>query len=130
MKKTKLLLVVVLVTTMFMSCAPAIVGNWKIEKYQNAVAGQQVFLFSDVGTISFKGDGTGEKEVTFKVFDLTKTDNTPFTWSITDNFLTIVSEGSELSKTWIQVKNQKSYQYLTSTDGAEQVQILELKKGK
>ncbi len=130
MKKVKLVLAAVMVTALFMSCSQGIVGTWSIQKYESTVPDQQVVILSNVGTISFDRNGTGEKEVSYTVFDLTKTDNSPFTWTITDNFITIVSDGSEFSKTWIQVENQKDYQYLTSTDGQNRVQILELRKGK
>jgi hypothetical protein len=130
MKKVKLVLAAVMITALFMSCSKGIVGTWSIQKYENTIPNQQVVILSDVGTISFNKNGTGEKEVSYTVFDLTKTDNSPFTWTITDNFLTIISDGSEFSKTWIQVENQKDYQYLTSTDGQNRIQILELRKGK
>jgi hypothetical protein len=130
MKTTKILLSLVIVATFFASCSQGIVGNWSIQKYQSTIPDQQDIILSNVGTINFNRNGTGEKNVSYTIFDLTKTDITPFTWTISENLLTIVSDGSEFSKTWIQVENQKSFQYLTSTDGQNRVQILELRKGK
>jgi hypothetical protein len=130
MKTAKLLLSLAIVASLFVSCSQGIVGNWSIQKYQSTIPDQQDIILSNVGTINFNRNGTGEKNVSYTVFDLTKTDNSPFTWTINENLLTIISDDSEFSKTWIQVENQKSFQYLTSTDGQNRVQILELRKGK
>ncbi len=128
MRKVKLLLAAVLVTALFMSCTNAIVGKWSVQKYENTIPGEQVVTLSNIGEISFNRDGTGEKDITYTVFDFSKTDTNPFSWTINENFVTIVGDNSEFAKTWIRVVDQKKYQYWTSTDGENRIQILELKK--
>lgn len=130
MEKSKLVLAAVLVIASFMSCSHGLVGTWTVQKYENTIPGEQVVTLNNVGTLNFNRDGTGQKDISYTVFDFNRTDNSPFNWTISENYVTIVSDSSEFAKTWIQIENQKNYQYWKSTDGENRVQVLELRKGK
>ncbi|MDD4149685.1 MAG: hypothetical protein PHE33_06620 [Bacteroidales bacterium] len=130
MKKVKLVLVAVLVVTLFMSCSQALIGTWKVQKYENTIPGEQLVTLNNIGTFSFNRDGTGEKDISYTVFDFNRTDNNPFNWTIYENYISIISDSSEFAKTWIRTENKKDYQYWKSTDGENRVQALELKKVK
>jgi hypothetical protein len=55
-------------------------------------------------------------------------DNMPFKWTATDQYVTIESSNSDFDKTWIIFKNKAKFQQWKSTDGKNQIQVLELVK--
>ena len=83
---------------------------------------------SNIGTITFNKNGTGTKNLDYSLLGVSKKDATPFTWSTTEDFITIEGDESEFSKTWIFIENKNDYQKWQSTDGANTVQTLELVK--
>lgn len=108
------------------SCAPKLAGTWSIQKYETTAPGEQGVSLNNIGTITFNKNGNGEKNISYIIFGTTIEDKLPFSWSASENMVTIESEGSELSKTWIVVEGKKKSQHWRSTDGANKVQILEL----
>jgi len=112
----------------FSSCSPRLVGTWTVHKYENISPGEKGVSVQNVGSISFDRDGTGQKEMNYTVLGVEKDDSTPFEWSATENYITIKSEDSEISKTWIYLENKGKSQKWKSTDGKNQVQTLELVK--
>ncbi len=110
------------------SCAHRLVGTWTVQKYESVSAGNKGISVQNVGSISFDKDGTGQKEMNYKVLGMEKDDSTPFKWSATENYITIESEDSDISKTWIFLENKNKRQKWKSTDGKNQVQTLELVK--
>ncbi len=113
---------------MLSSCAPRLVGTWTVQKYESESVGNKGISVQNVGSISFDRDGTGQKEMNYKVLGMEKDDSTPFKWSATKNYITIESEDSDISKTWIFLENKNTKQKWKSTDGKNQVQTLELVK--
>jgi hypothetical protein len=127
--KTKWIVVIgVLTSVLFVSCSQRLVGTWNVQKYETTTPGQQGIVLQNIGTITFKGNNTGEKQLNYSIMGIVREDKVPFKWSLNERFLTIDSEGSDLSKTWIIMEDSKKYQKLKSTDGANEVQILELNK--
>ncbi len=110
------------------SCAHRLVGTWTVQKYENVSPGEKGISVQNVGSISFDKDGTGQKEMNYTVLGIEKDDSTPFEWSATENYITIDSEDSDISKTWIFLENKNKIQKWKSTDGKNQVQTLELVK--
>ncbi len=110
------------------SCAQRLVGTWTVKKYENVSPGEKGVSVQNVGSISFDKDGTGQKEMNYTVLGVEKDDSTPFEWSATENYITIKSEDSDISKTWIYLENKSKSQKWKSTDGKNQVQTLELVK--
>lgn len=109
------------------SCSKKIVGEWQIAKYQTSKPNEQEITLNNIGTIHFKKDNTGDKNVNYTVFGLTKRDNLPFKWLETDEYLTLISEDSDFSKSWIIIEKDRKKIHLKSTTGAE-IQVLELRK--
>lgn len=113
---------------LFISCSPKLIGTWNVEKYQRATPGQQGMTVSNIGTISFEKNGEGTKNLDYSLLGVSKKDAIPFKWEATEEFITIEGDGSELSKTWIFIENKSDYQKWQSTDGANNIQTLELSK--
>lgn len=110
------------------SCAHRLVGTWTVKKYESASSGNNGVSVQNAGSISFDKDGTGQKEMNYTVLGMERDDSTPFEWSATESEVTIESEDSDLSKTWIIMKNERKNQKWKSTDGKNKVQTLVLEK--
>ena len=119
-----------LIGTTLSSCSTSIVGSWAIQKYETTSSNQQGASLNDIGFMVFNSDGTGEKNISYTLFGAQINDTSPFSWTATDKYVTIESERSLFSKTWILIENQQGFQKWKSTDGSNQVQTLELKKQK
>lgn len=126
MKKYYILL---LTTTgiLFTACSPRLTGTWNIARYENKQPGQQALSMENIGTITFRKNGDGEKNINYSIFGKSTTDNSRFGWYSTGPYVGIESPGSDLSKTWIIITNKRREQKWKSTDGGN-VQILELKR--
>ncbi|WP_423147507.1 lipocalin family protein [Rubrolithibacter danxiaensis] len=110
------------------SCSDRIVGTWQISRYEKGAPGDENVKVYNIGTMRFKNNKTGEKEINYSILRNKVSDNSSFKWSATEDYLTIQDENSEFSKTWIRVENKRKLQLLKSTNGANNVQVLELKK--
>ncbi len=113
----------------FSSCSHRLVGTWMVEKYETIIPGQKDggMVLSNIGTMTFKRNGTGTKNINYSVFDMNRRDMLPFSWVVDKAFIYIDSRNSDFSKTWIQITNRSGFQKWKSTNGHE-VQILELRK--
>ncbi len=79
--------------------------------------------------MQFNKNGSGEKNLIYSVLGITCNDQIPFKWNWNDNkYISIESKGSEFAKTWIIITNKKKYQNWKSTDGSNNIQIIEIKK--
>lgn len=128
MKKNFLHTTIFLSVIFLSSCAPNILGTWNVVRYETVENGQPGITLNNIGTISFDKKGVGEKKISYSVLGAQRNDSTTFTWKSNDNFVTINSDNSDFSKTWILIENSKKKQLWKATDGGNQVQILELKK--
>ena len=86
---------------------------------------KEVYLSKGISLHFIEG---GENNISYTVFGTAKEDKSTFKWSQQDNYVTVESEESEFAKTWIVIKNERNFQRWQSTDGNNQVQVLELKK--
>ena len=112
----------------FSSCSHRLAGTWNVQKYETETPGQEATALQNIGTITFKQNGTGEKNLDYMVLGYQRKDNQPFKWSATDQYVTIDSQNSDFGKTWILTKNKAKFQQWKSTDGRNQVQVIELSK--
>jgi hypothetical protein len=129
MKKTSLNFILLLgVIAVFSSCSPRIVGVWNVESFETVSQGKEAISAKNIGKITFQKDGTGVKDLSFTILGIVREDKMPFNWTLNDNLLTINGQESDFVKTWIVIENQKKYQKIKSTDGADQVQTVELRK--
>ncbi|MGV3706682.1 MAG: hypothetical protein ACO1NU_15015 [Arcticibacter sp.] len=111
------------------SCSEKIVGTWNIARYQRIVpGGKNEVTVTNIGTMKFKSNKTGEKEVKYSILNNKVESLTTFKWNLFDNYVTIHGADDEFNKTWIQVENSRKVQILKSTDGSDGVQVLELRK--
>ena len=128
MKYGKSIVTGLLLSFLLSSCAHRLVGTWQVQKYEKKKPNEQGMSVSNIGTITFDKDRTGEKNLDYSLLGISSKDVTPFEWSVTEKFVTISGDESELTKTWIFIEDEKDYQKWQSTDGANTVQTLELKK--
>ncbi|MGN0001866.1 MAG: hypothetical protein ACI35V_00395 [Sphingobacterium composti] len=120
---------VLISATLLTSCSQRLVGTWTVQRYETTSPGQQGVALSNIGTLKFKSNGTGEKNLDYTVLGINRQDKLPFKWSWSDGeYVSIESDSSDFSKTWIIMTNKKKYQKWKSTDGANNIQIIELKK--
>jgi hypothetical protein len=129
MKTSKLIFAISLLSVLILSaCSPKLSGTWKVDSYKSIVLGKEVMSAQNIGTMTFSGRGKGSKDLKMSIMGTEKNDTSPFTWKLNDNMLTIQSDGSEISKAWIIVDNKAKYKKVQSTDGADQVQVMEISK--
>ena len=122
------ILLSILSVFLFTSCSHNLVGTWTVQKYERVTPGQQGTSLQNIGTITFHKDRSGEKNLDYTVLGVRHTDTQPFTWSVTEQYVTIEGDDSELAKTWIYLENKGDFQKMKSTDGENNVQTLELVK--
>ena len=119
--------------TLFASCSAEkafhrrLVGTWNIERYEQQFPNGNKETASDLGTITFRKNGGGDKELSILTRSLTKRDNSDFSWKNTTDAVTIISNNSDLAKTWLVIKNKKTFQQWKSTTQTT-VQTMELRK--
>lgn len=123
----KALLILFTIGTL-VSCSPQIAGTWTVQKYQRVTPGEQGTTLSNIGTMTFNKDNTGTKQLDYTVLGIEQSDSAPFTWSTTENYITIEGDDSEIAKTWIYLETKNKFQKWKSTDGENNVQTLELTK--
>jgi len=110
------------------SCSEKSVGTWNVQKYETVKPGSQNISLNNIGTITFNKNNTGEKSLYYNVLGVETKDDVPFVWTINEPYITIESENSSLSKTWIMIENNRKSQKWKSTDGSNEIQTLELTK--
>lgn len=115
------------VTLSLSSCSPKLTGTWTIGKYENAAPDEQGYSLSNIGTITFLKNGTGQKNIQYTILGTTHTDMFPFKWTQADAAVNITGDSTTFSKSWIIVTNKRNFQQWKSTNG-NRVQVLELKK--
>lgn len=104
-----------------------LVGTWNIERYEQQFTNGENEAASNLGAITFRKNGSGIKNVTILTRGLRKPDDSDFSWKNTVDAVTIISRNSELAKTWIVMKNKRTYQQWKSTTQGT-VQTMELRK--
>ncbi|MDO5608325.1 MAG: hypothetical protein Q4G08_07725 [Capnocytophaga sp.] len=128
-KKYFLPLTLMITTFLLTSCSHRMVGTWTVQRYETTAPGEQAVSLSNIGTMTFKRNGSGEKNLNYSVLSIQRDDQQPFRWSWdNDQYITIEGKGSELAKTWIIMENKRKSQKWKSTDGGNRIQTLELKK--
>jgi hypothetical protein len=127
-KNNNLLIFILGLFFLLTSCSPRIVGTWSVQKYERSTPGNEGMSVSNIGKITFDRNGSGKKDLDYSLLGVSENDKTPFEWSATEEYITIDSENSELSKTWIYIENKRTYQKWKSTDGSNSVQTLIMTK--
>lgn len=115
------------------SCSQKIVGTWNVDRYEVDNQKGQNFTTRNAGELTINKNGTGEKNVSYNMFQNEFSDLQSFRWNLQgDDVITIRStdsyKKSDFDKTWIITTNTKKKQIWRSTDGKNAVQTLELSK--
>lgn len=124
----KKIIFITVLTLLLTSCSNKIVGEWTVSNYQTTKPGVEEVTLSNIGTMTFKSNKEGEKNLDYTVLGITKKENIPFTWEATEKYVTIVSENSDFAKTWIILESKGNSQIWKSTNGENEVQTIELTK--
>ena len=128
--KTKLLLLALSIS--LFSCSPNIVNKWNIDKYEVINNKGQNTSAQNIGSIEFKKNGKGTKNISYNVFQNDFIDESGFEYELKDGYIIIKitdnNDKSALNKTWIIVNDKKKKQVWKSTDGSKSVQIIELSR--
>lgn len=107
-------------------------GTWQIANYgveRPTARTLTAAPASNFGSITFDKNGTGTVD-NASIFDniTSRAGQFKFTWNNTENIVVIKGEGASFSKSWIVVTNKKDHQVWKSTDGANEVNTLELRR--
>ena len=127
--KSKLIVVALfIIGAILTSCSNKLIGTWIVQKYDIAKPEQKIFSFYNIGIMRFEEDGTGSNNIIYDISGVKIVDRLPFKWKATDNRITIISKGSEFSRTWKLMENKRRFQKWETTNDSNQVQTLELTK--
>lgn len=132
MKKSNsssIFIVLMLASTLFISCSNKLIGTWTVDKYKVEVPGKQPVEQENIGTMKFRKKGEGAKDLNYKDFlGNNKKDNSVFGWHATGFYIGIESPASEFSQTWASFFNKKKQQKWKATDEKGVVRIIEMTK--
>ena len=103
-------------------------GQWQITKYDVNDARLALEPYTNLGTITFHKNHTGEVDIKNIFTANRRTGVRQIKWTNTANSVTIQGEDQELAKAWIVVTNKKKTQLWKSTDGYNHIQEIELKR--
>ncbi len=128
LKKLKFVFLAIWIVSLT-SCSHRLVGTWNVERYETITPGSEAIRLYNIGSMTFNSDLSGSKDLNYSVMGIQRNDQVPFTWIWREGaFVTISSEGSDFSKTWIIIENKRKSQIWKTTDGADIIQTMELKK--
>lgn len=127
--KIPLLALFILFVVFMSSCSHRLIGSWRVERYETQTIGQQSSVLTNIGTMTFKKNGTGDQNLSYSILGASRNDVIPFTWDWNDGrYVTIHSDGTIFGKTWIIMENKRKFQRWKSTDGSNNIQTIELRK--
>ncbi|TNE68101.1 MAG: hypothetical protein EP344_01600 [Bacteroidetes bacterium] len=122
-----------LILTMLASCSAErrfhrrLVGTWDVVRYEQQFPNGDTERGSDLGTITFRKNGSGLNDISVLTRGVRQPDNSDFSWKNTVESVTIISRNSFLAKSWIVIRNKRNEQLWKSTTQAN-VQTMELRK--
>lgn len=128
MKNFKPFFVIGIAMACFTSCAPKIVGTWNVVKYESTKPGEKTVVQNNIGTMTFKKNGEGEKNLNYVTMGKSKTDDHRFGWHSTGPYVGIESPSSDFSRTWVIITNTRKQQKWKTNDGPNGTQVIELSK--
>ena len=103
-------------------------GNWEIIQYKTEIQQLQRTAFPPYRSITFMKKGRGRVSANNEYSAEKGGQGFDFDWSCTENTVTMRGFDTDFARSWIVVENKKSSQVWKSTDGANGVQTLELRK--
>ncbi|WP_290790662.1 hypothetical protein [Flavihumibacter sp. UBA7668] len=112
----------------FTACSPRLTGTWNVQRFEVIKQGESGLSINNVGTMVFRRNGRGEKNIQYSILGISKFDNLPFNWEQHGNAVTISGNNTDFAKTWIIVRDKRRYQEWKSTDGGNTIQVIELSR--
>jgi len=114
------------------ACSSDLVHTWNIDLFEINKDNGQKTKSKNIGTITFNKNGTGNKNISYSIFDSNYTDKAPFKWEKHEGYIllqaTETGSNSKLNKAWIIIKDESKTQVWKSTDGKNSVQVLKLSR--
>ncbi len=118
MKSKLLLLLCVLFLT---SCSSDLIHTWNIDTFQVIKENGQKTESNNIGTITFNKNGSGNKDISYSIYDQNYTDKAPFKWEKHEGYILLKpaqnTSTSKLDKAWIIVQSDAKKQVWKSTEG-------------
>lgn len=117
-----------------LSCSPSsklahrLNGDWNIAAYKETNLNGHNMSATNIGTMHFYKDGTGEKRINYSILQNNYSNQKTFTWSNTATAVTLHGDSSVFAKTWIVIANKRRFQNWKTTDGRGNVREMILKK--
>jgi len=122
--------VIALLTILCLACSKEeqlsnrLVGTWSVDRLEISVSGSLPFTapLSNVGTITFKNDGTGKNNIDYSYTFLSETyavnDNEAFKWENSETTVTMEGNANSGEQTiiWEVADNAKKKQVWTRVD--------------
>ena len=108
--------------------AQRLVGAWDIVGFSTLVVNEPGHTLSDIGTITFYKDASGELTVDYSILGIETSENHAFRWAISQNMIALQGGKSDFIRTWIIIENKAKEQKWQATDGKNTVYVLTLKK--
>ena len=106
-----------------------LIGSWEIVQYKTEIQDmRRTTAFPPYRSISFMKKGRGHVAANTQYPDEKGGQGFDFEWANTENTVTMRGFDTEFARSWIVVENKKNKQVWKSTDGANGVQTLELRK--
>lgn len=103
-------------------------GSWEIVQYKSEIQQLNRTAVMPYRNITFLKKGRGRVSANNEFTDEKGGQGFDFDWTCTDNTVTMRGFDSEFARSWIVVENKKSSQIWKSTDGANGVQTLEIRR--
>lgn len=125
-------LLILIISIIFTSCSPKIVGNWNVDRYEIDNYQGKNLTARNAGEITLNKNGTGEKNLSMQMFNEDPNQPDRFRWELKNQILRIYDDNSkqptDFAKSWIIVTNRNNKQVWKSTDGSNSIQVIELSK--
>ena len=104
-------------------------GTWEIVQYKTEIQEmRRTAAFPPYRSITFMKKGRGRVAANNEYAAEKGGQGFDFEWTNTDNTVTMRGFDTQFARSWIVVENKKNRQVWKSTDGANGVQTLELRK--
>lgn len=125
-------LLIIIISLVFTSCSPKIVGNWNVDRYEIDNYKGKNLTARNAGEIVLRKNGTGEKNLSIEMFNKDPNETENFRWELKNQILRIYDgsskQSTDFAKSWIIVTNKNNKQVWKSTDGSNSIQVIELSK--
>jgi len=115
---------------LFTACSKSLVHTWNIDKLEIIRENEKNSTYNNIGTITFNKNGTGNNN--FHIIESDENDTSSFKWEEFDENIRLKGlkseDSSRLFRAWIVTKKSGKSQTWKSTDGGNNILVLELSR--